>query len=273
MKIINRFINAGKQIAENRPLELPQIKINQEDDIIQLSSKKKKAKNSTPSGFAKTKELIKSKMVHIAPPTVKELEKADLGEFLAKSQSVISEGIGIPKGLYARIFPAEPAEIGRAAMYYDWASNRIAINIEILNKSKSILFSGLRHEIEHQKQAFDVFRTEGLGDEAVKYFAKLQTDGAIEVNEAMTLKEIQEINLDFSKRYEQYRQKIVEKMGIIPANSPQAKIAGEYFEGAIKNLDSPESFKTAIGTLHEQEAYFAGIIGRIEYLAAKWFNK
>lgn len=269
MKIINRFINTGKQIAKNKPLELPQIKINQEDDIIQLSQKKKKAQDSNPSRFAKMKELVKSKMVHIDKTTVKELEGADFYEFLAKSQRIISEGIGIPKGLYAHIFPEE---MKGKAMYYNCATNSIAINFGILNKSRSCLFSGLRHEMEHQKQVFDIFRTEGLGDDAVKYLAKLQAEGAIEANEAITSKEIQEINLDFRERYEKYRQKIVEKMGIIPANSKEAKIAKEYFEGVKKSQDNPASYKTAFGTLHEQDAYFAGLVGRIEYLAAKWFR-
>ena len=267
MKIINKFINTSKRITENKLLKRPQIKINQEDDVIQISSKKQ---NSNISRFAKMKELIKSKMVHLDKMTVKELEVADFGEFLTKSQRIISEGIGIPKGLYANIFPEEIHN--GAAMYYDWATNRIAINVEVLNKSKSCLFSGLRHEMEHQKQAFDVFRTEGLGNDVVKYFAKLQTDGAIEANEAITPKEIQEIYLDFSKRYEKYRQKIVEKMGIIPANSKQAKITGEYFESIKIRPDNPASIKTEIGTPCEQEAYFAGFIGRIEYLAAKWLS-
>jgi len=268
MKIINILKNTGKQITESKLFKRPQIKINQEDDVIQISSKK--IQNKKPSKITIIKEIIKSKMVHIDKSKVNELEGAGFPEFLTKSQSIICEGIGIPKELYAGILPKEMNN--GAAMYYDWVTNRIVINYETLIESKSYLFSGLRHEMEHQKQAFDVFRTEGLGSDAVKYFVKSFTDCAIKSNKAITSKEIQETNLDFSEYLEKYRQKIIKNMGIIPANSMQAKIAGEYFESFKMSHDNPASMKTALKTRTEQEAYFAGLIARIEYLAAKWFS-
>lgn len=270
MKIINRFIHSGKQIVKNKPIEIPKSKIKSEDDIVQLSSKNGKTENNKPSKFKLIKELFKSKMVNIDKNTVKELEEADFGDFLIKSQRIISDAIGIPKGLYARILPDE--DMGkRAAMAYCWSTNTITINTKALDRSKCSIFCGLRHEMEHQKQAFEVFRTEDLGNDAVNYFARIRTESEIQDIETITPKEIQEIYLNYKKLYENYRQKIIKKIGVIPANSNEAQMAKKYFK-CITNQDDPASIKTAIGTTCEQEAYFAGLVANIEYLVAKWLK-
>jgi len=270
IKIINKFINTSKQIIKNKPVEYAKIEINNGHDNVQLTKIKEPVENNKSSIFARMKEMITSKMINLNENTVQELEEADLPEFIDKSQKIISEGIGIPRGFYAQI-DVDKLD-NNTAMYYDQASNTISMDFDILNKSKSTLFCYLRHEIEHQKQIYEIFRTEGLGEEVVKYFVKFQTDEVIKNNNTITPKKIQEINLDFTNRYEKHRQKVIEKMGLIPKDSQQAKIAKENWESSKKYSDDHASYKTAVSARHEKDAYTAGFVGYIEYIVAKWIK-
>ena len=270
MKIINKFINTSKQIIKNKPVEYAKIEINNGHDNVQLTKIKEPVENNKSSIFARMKEMITSKMINLNKNTVQELEEADLPEFIDKSQKIISEGIGIPRGFYAQINVDKLDN--NTAMYYDQASNTISINWDILDNSKSTLFLYLRHEIEHQKQMYDIFRTEGLGEEVVKYFVKLQTDEVIKNDNTITPQKIREINLDFTNRYEKHRQKVIEKMGLIPKDSKQAKIAKENWKSSIKYSDDNAGYKAAVLAQHEQDAYAAGFVGYIEYIVAKWIK-
>ena len=264
----NKFIKTSKQFLENKLVEYPRIKTNSEYDVPRISSREKNVNNNHSSQFTEIKEWIYSKRIPLSKTTVEELEKLDFVDFLVTSQKVISERVGIPKRFYAIIFPDKMPK--RTLMSYDFLANRIAVNIDSLDKcSNSSLFNYLRHEIEHQRQLLDLLRTEGLGNDTVKLFAKLQTNAKITTGETLNSQEIQEINLKYLKKYEQFKQRIVEQMGVIPANSKQARFSRKYLADIINSGTD----NININTFLEGEAYLAGYVGGFEYFAAKWKSK
>lgn len=202
-----------------------------------------------------------------------------------------------------------PVEVGKAVAVYGFDTNIIQMNPKYINKlSRSKLFMVLRHEIEHQKQSFDIFRTEGLGETAVNQYAKSKSKFIInkfkEVWENVPEEKVDELKSELKDGYqivkgyktainqgkskdfleqlekneydiqfsalEEFRQKVIGRMGIIPASSKQAKINKQYFDDMLNTQNNRTSIKTVFKASHENEATLAGFIGYYEYLFAKF---
>lgn len=280
MKILNKILNAEKKIAKNKTILVPPVKINQPEDIVELSTKTSSKKASR---FTLIKNIIKSKMVNLDHKSVMELENGDFGEYLWKIHKLISDSLGIPKELRAQMFIDDLDK--KTAMCFIPNANCIVINSSFISKKNYQIFAGLRHEFEHQKQWFDIYRTEGLGDDAVKIFAKERTKNEIknftdfydsQISRAngtydKFINELSEkINKESIEIYDKYRQKIVKNMGIIHAGTQEAKSARLNFESFVKMHFNSARSGSEIYTPYEQEAYLAEFAAQIEYILAKW---
>lgn len=302
MKIINRIINAGNSIAENRRLEIP-IKLNQEPDTAHFSRRN----GAKVSKFAKLKNFINSKLIYLDKATVKRLDTVSPNEFWDEAQKVISDGIGIPKNLRSPIYGQQMDP--KIAAFYSWDTNITFVNKSAQDMKRSKLFMMLRHEFEHQKQNFDVLRTEGLGEIATKRYANAKTELAIkqfrESFDMIPESKLEELRAQLGESFElvksykaaqnngnaneflknaaqeqydielqsleTFRKQVIKEMGTIPANSKEAKHAKEYFDGMLTTQNRLTSFKTITQTRHESEAYIAGFVGYFEYLIKKFF--
>ena len=251
-------------------------------------------------------QYVISKKIHLEKNTVQRWEKLPLEEFLVETRAVISKKVGIPDDLLSQM---TPVEVGKAVAVYGFDTNIIQMNPKYINKlSRSKLFMVLRHEIEHQKQSFDIFRTEGLGETAVNQYAKSKSKFIInkfkEVWENVPEEKVDELKSELKDGYqivkgyktainqgkskdfleqlekneydiqfsalEEFRQKVIGRMGIIPASSKQAKINKQYFDDMLNTQNNRTSIKTVFKASHENEATLAGFIGYYEYLFAKF---
>lgn len=166
----------------------------------------------------------------------------------------------------------------------------------------------LRHEIEHQRQSFDIFRTEGFGQTAVNHYTESKPKLIINkfkgIWENVSEEKVDELKSELKNNYQiiknyktainegkskdfleqlekneyniqlnsinKFRQKVISKMGIIPASSKQAQINKKHFYDVLNSQNNITSLKTVFNTSHENEATLAGFIGYYEYLFAKF---
>ncbi len=298
MKIFNKILHTPR-FNKTEINKLPEIK----PDTVTLSNKAE-AKNT--SKIKRMYQYVISKKIHLEKNTVQRWEKLPLEEFLVETRTVISKKVGIPDDLLSQM---TPVEVGKAVAVYGFDTNIIQMNPKYINKlSRSKLFMVLRHEIEHQKQSFDIFRTEGLGETAVNQYAKSKSKFIInkfkEVWENVPEEKVDELKSELKDGYqivkgyktainqgkskdfleqlekneydiqfsalEEFRQKVIGRMGIIPASSKQAKINKQYFDDMLNTQNNRTSIKTVFKASHENEATLAGFIGYYEYLFAKF---
>lgn len=298
MKIFNKILHTPR-FNKTEINKLPEIK----PDTVTLSNKAE-AKNT--SKIKRMYQYVISKKIHLEKSTVQRWEKLPLEEFLVETRAVISKKVGIPDDLLSQM---PPVEVGKAVAVYGFDTNIIQMNPKYINKlSRSKLFMVLRHEIEHQKQSFDIFRTEGLGEAAVNQYAKSKSKFIInkfkEVWENVPEEKVDELKSELKDGYqivkgyktainqgkskdfleqlekneydiqfsalEEFRQKVIGRMGIIPASSKQAKINKQYFDDMLNTQNNRTSIKTVFKASHENEATLAGFIGYYEYLFAKF---
>jgi hypothetical protein len=133
------------------------------------------------------------------PPTltksvIKEMEKLPKNEFLIEAQKHIATHMKIPHDTLPPVFLGGlPNE--KMLMAFDWSQNAIFVNPTALNQQPpSQVYALLRHEMEHFRQNTDIIRTEGLGDEAIQFyasrFAKAQFAAFLKQYEHLTLEKI-----------------------------------------------------------------------------------
>lgn len=162
---------------------------------------------------------------------------------------------------------------GGAESAYALEQNVIYLTNTFENIPKPQLFGLLRHEYQHAVQNHNVLRVEGLGEEAVEYYAQntfekqkelllefaknysvkellaqglINDAGASIVSEmSQALQKNDMVALDnVLRRFKQglvaglneFREKLINEKGLIKENSKAAKIAKIYFE-EFKNID------------------------------------
>lgn len=296
---INQVINKIVSKAQESPV--PRTNLATKPDIVDIPKRKK------PTYAQIMKRLICPHITHLDKKTVRELERMPMEDFWCKSQEIICNSYGIPADLRA---PLQINELPKnVAMMYTWDANIIYVSPQIAKKGKNKLFGILKHEYLHQKQNFDVLRTENLGELAIEKYAKGQTELGInnfkavyrnmseadieklkpqlgehfeiimrykkavaqgEEAEQAVLDEIfQKDYAVFHKQLSDFRQRVIDEMGIIPANSEEGKIAEEYLKGVFSTQDNLTGIKTIMATRHEIEANIATIISYWEYLIRK----
>ena len=239
---------------------------------------------SNSSKLSKLKHLIASKRTYINSKTVQELESAEFIDFINKSKTFITESLGIPKTLNAKIY-FNDMENKNNLMFYSWTKNQIGINYRIINYKKSKIFGILRHEIQHQKQIFDAMRTEDFGEGIVKKMAKKEArdeiNYIIKESEHYSSNELKARKYELKKKFlnlynkhlykfNNLRYTIIKEMGQIPAGDDFAKSVRTNMDILFNNNQT--EFKRNTSNI-EGEAYISGLIGELEYRLAKWLSE
>jgi len=236
--------------------------------------------------------------------TVQFLEKADFNGFLEKSREIINKSLGIPEELRCKI---EIADIGRKLVaLYDVSNFTTYVSPKFIKGKRSELYGILSHEICHQKQSFDIFRTEGLSDKWIECLANQRQIADLKAFQNtyrdMSLVDIEKLKPQFKqdgydivmaykkaiaqgreqefleklkaqdiKEFEEYyslvRQKIVDLMSEIKQGTPEAQKAQRDFNGFLNGKLG--SLKTQFTSPHEIEAL--GVQGKalLSYIFAK----
>lgn len=298
MKIFNKLTRfctniKPQTVRRQSPVQAP--------DIIEISGKQTK--------ITKAKNLIKSQLSGFNKSTVKQLEKMELQEFITASRDIINKTYGIPPELASGIQTQELPK--KLLAIYDINNNIIFLSPNAAKKKKSILFSILKHEMQHQKQSIDIFRTEGLGEKWVEYLAGTRTENEYKIftdtYKNMKLEDINKLKtqlneeglsfiLDYKKAlkdgkekefiqnafkkdlqvyknvYENFRQQVLMHYPPIKNNSIEAANTKKYFDGIVDAKDKLGKFKTKYLTIHETEALFAQYTGYFEYICAKFLK-
>ncbi|MDR1169102.1 MAG: hypothetical protein LBK53_09495 [Heliobacteriaceae bacterium] len=218
MKIINRIIT---EISNAKKLAVAARKgIKSETDSVEFS------KNMTKR--EKLKTLLKPFILGLDKQTVKSLHKIkDKMEFVKASSKVILEKKGIPEGLRPAIGLDVNESLPPAALAcYSKDFNMVIVSPKVLKKPKSAIFSASAHELKHFAQNIDIIRTEGLGEKAVKSYAKVQAEayGKIFDNtyQNMSMAEIQKL----------YKQGVFSEQGLqVIAGYKKAQSEGEAASG------------------------------------------
>ena len=290
----------------NKIDDLPQpgvqrVKLTTKPDTVELPKKTKEKPNITQF----LRKLFTEKLSGLKKGTIKELEALPLESFLLKAQEIGEQSYGIPATLRAPIVVDDlDKSIG---MFYSHPQNAIYVNQKHIGKSRTKLFSYIKHELTHQRQNFDGLRTEGLGEEIVEFYAHANTKMSHEqfklIYREMPIEKIEELkpqlgeNIDIIYGYkkavaqgpeaeqkffesiyerdykyyleemENFRQKVIAEMGTLKADSEKGEFAKDCFE-VLKTSNDPTAFKTALNP-NEIEAYLATAISHYEYLFAK----
>ncbi len=279
----------------------PRIRLSTKPDTVELPNKPKEKQSIIK--FLRT--LITEKLSGLKKGTIKELEYLPVESFLLKAQEIGERSFGIPASLRAQIV-VDDFDKG-IAMFYSHPQNAIYVNKKHIGNSRTKLFSYIKHELTHQRQNLDGLRTEGLGEEIVKFHAdaltKINHENFKLIYRDMPFEKIEELRpqlgeqinviyayknalaqgpkaekeffnsiyeLDYNvylKQMEAFRQRVIDEMGTLKADSERGDFAKDCFE-ALKSNNNPTGIKTTIKP-HEGEAYLATVVSYYEYLFAK----
>lgn len=211
-------------------------------DVVEISTKTK-----LTSG-------IKKLLLGLDKKTIKQLEKLPIEDFFVKSQTIVMKALDIPEEI-APWQKIEDLKNPKFGMKYLPSFNAIIINETALKKNKALLFSLIRHEMEHFRQNTLIFRIEKLGEQAVKAYSE-------EAKSKLSIDTFDDLN--------NLRKKVIEKYGMIKADSEEAQTAKKYFEEMlVQNVAiNKEYFDRQI----EQEAIAAQYVVKYEYLFKKFFG-
>lgn len=294
-KVINKIITRTQEVRS------PRVNLTTKPDVVDITKREK------PTFSQVIKSLICPHITHLDKKTVRELERMPMENFWTISQEIICDSYGIPTNLRAPLQIQELPK--KLAMAYGFDTNIVYVSAQTAKKEKNTLFSCLKHEYLHQKQNLDILRTENLGETAVQQYAKLQVNNGMNNFKAayrnMPAEEIEKLKPqlgeyfetvmrykkaivqgedaertvleeiaknDYSlihKQLDDFRLRVVDEMGIIPANSEEAKISEEYLKGVLGTQDNLTGAKTIMTKRHEIEAYIATSISYWEYLIRK----
>lgn len=210
--------------------------------------------------------------LRVTPEEINELLSKNGVEFLTASANFFKQKLGFSDGT----FPPT-VQIGsiRSGLYAAYAleQNIIYLSKDSENIPKPKLFGLLRHEYQHAIQNHNILRTEGLGEEAVEYYAErsfnkqkdvlldfaknysvkeLLAQGLINdygahlvSNLAQALQKDDEVAIEnILRRFKkglaaglnEFREKLIMEKGLIKADSRAAKIATIHFD-EFKNID------------------------------------
>ncbi len=299
---INQVINkVVKEVGKSTPPQ-PRAKLEIEPDIIDIPKKEK------PTLFQEIKAFVTPHISGLTKGKVRELESMPIEDFWVRSQEFISESYGIPPHLRAPMF-VQDLEKGLYAAY-GFDANIIQVSPKLTKKSRGVIYGALKHEHWHQKQNFDVLRTENLGEEAVKRYAQAKAEFGVNTFKnayrEMSEEELEKLrpqlgeNYDLVVRYREavkqgeeaekafldagreadyqaifkeldnFRQQVIKEFGVIPAGSEEAKVSEKYLSGVFGTQNTKASLSTAFGTRHEIEANIAEAVAQVEYYLAKF---
>lgn len=109
---------------------------------------------------------------------VQRLEQLPFNKFVEESRDIIGKSLGLPPEICPHIYPTDIGK--KAAMGFHFSTYTMHINPAQANKSRTWLFSGLKHEMEHVRQGLSVIRTEGLGEQAIEKYSKMVTQQQVD---------------------------------------------------------------------------------------------
>ena len=279
----------------------PRAKLTTKPDTVELPNKPKEKQSIVKL----LRTLVTEKLSGLKKGTIKELEALPIEGFLLKAQEIGEQSLGIPSSLRAQIV-VDDFDKG-IGMFYSHPQNAIYVNQKHIGKSRTKLFSYIKHELTHQRQNFDGLRTEGLGEEIVKFHAdaltKINHENFKLIYRDMPFEKIEELRpqlgeqinviyayknalaqgpkaekeffdsiyeFDYNvylKQMEAFRQRVIAEMGTLKADSERGDFAKDCFE-ALKFNNNPTGIKTSIKP-YEVEAYLATVVSYYEYLFAK----
>lgn len=203
----------------------------------------------------------------ISPQEIKEILSKDGIDFINQASKFLISKLGFTTNNAPPIYFIKDSIGGGGAAAYVCHHNIVYIAEGYENYTKSQLFALLRHEFQHAIQNHNIFRTEGLGEEAVEFYTErsfdeqkkylldfaqnysikeLLTQGLIDNNGAILISELsnalqkndtKEVENIFNKIKEsikielnEFRKKLIREQGLIKSDSKAAKIAKEHFE-------------------------------------------
>ena len=208
----------------------------------------------------------------ITPSEIKGILAKEGVDFINATVEFLAQKLGFSEDILPPVFFIK-GTLGGAQAGYVPEQNVVYLSDSYNEIPKSRLFALLRHEYQHAIQAHNIFRTEGLGEDAVEYYAnktfnvqkellfdfaknysvrELIAQGLVEENGAILVSELskalqnndtQSVDNLLSK-FKQgivdglnaHREKLIREKGVIKADSKPAKFARECFED-FKNLD------------------------------------
>ncbi len=246
---------------------------------------------------------------HLDHKTVRYLDKCSLQEYVDNVYKILCKNFGVSEELCPTLFIGVPGIDPKCGAIYDFLCHTIQTNPKY-NNSRLTLFSFIKHEFMHLIQNFQILRTEGLGEKAVQKYAKLKTtltvENFIKQYSSITERELKEwepqlggayiwvkelmeavkegpqavekfkakiIENDYNihlNELNEFRQKIINQYGRIPAESKEARTAEVYFNDFIKNYKDKTS-KEAQSSLSEVEASMVQRFTLLEYLFHRFF--
>lgn len=197
---------------------------------------------------------------------IKNLFKLDGDEFFESTYLLLANKLGLPKEILPPVY--FQAEDNIAPLSYLPNQNVILRNPDFKNISKAELFGHIRHELQHFVQNLYILRHETLGETAVEIYTKNKVDDlkngykyflennipvevyksylddndektieqSIQLYTALLNKET-DIETAFKdapklikEDFEEYRNLVIEKLGMIKKDSLEAKKAEKFFE-------------------------------------------
>ena len=250
----------------------------------------------------KNDKNFKSFITNLDPQTVKRLETCPIEDFYIEAQKIITKAYKIPEELVAPM-QLNPTLSKKISASYDFTQNIVNINPQSANKSsRKNLFAIISHEYIHQKQNLEILRTEGLGEDAVKFYAELLnkniTDDFINSFSKISKEDLLKLKPELGDSYKwaeelqeaaqkgpehiekfknklsnhnfpiflenltNFRQNITKKLGSIPRKSNRGEFAQTYFNDFRRTLYDQYNLKS----LSEKQAYTATATTSLEYM-------
>lgn len=234
------------------------------DELLKVIPDSKVAKNIRPLDINLFRNYVFSRpyRMNISAEEFNTLKNLEENEFFLKSHELISKELGIPDEvapgmMYAKLNP-------EVVMAYIPNQNIICLNVDAPKTTKAQKFAFMRHEFQHYMQNTSVLRHETIGEKAVEEYTKnyVEVQKAIvkpllemsdedilkveDINHDIVLK-IKECTLkndtetidkiyaaiseEYSTLIKAFRNNLIEKMGLIEADSVQTpKIQNRYEE-------------------------------------------
>ena len=267
MKIINSNYN-------NTSFTMPQFKSRFLESLRQSANLKKPLESMTKGDCHCLSSYLYSLKFRmgITQDEIKNLLSKNGVEFLQRSADYFKQKMGFSDNNFPPIVLME-GTFGGAKSAYALEQNVVYLTNTFEDLPKPQLFGLLRHEFQHAIQNHIVLRTEGLGEEAVAFYAEKAFDkqksillefaknysikellaqslineyGVQLVSELRCAMQRDDINAidEILKQFKQgivaglneFRKNLIKEQGLIKADSKIAKFAKEYFKD-FKNID------------------------------------
>ncbi|MBR1776630.1 hypothetical protein IJ750_06120 [bacterium] len=216
--------------------------------------------------------MLKTLDMKFTQEELKNLFKFDGDDFLVQCYYFWTNKLGLPDDVLPGLMYGEDNE--KVVMAYDFVRNVITKNTKYKkNMPKERIFTILRHELQHCLQNMDIYRTEDVGEDAVKAYAKYAAidhrtmlaciaqqhsvkqirnilDDEQLINICLTLKKLKQqgdsyeyekgllivqdgLEKKFKLLYDGFRKNVIKNMGVLPKESAKGKRARKFFEAII----------------------------------------